>query len=86
MTSGSARLILIRHGDTDWITGNKHASRTEVPLSKTGEQDVEMIRDRLVGAGGLIDPHNVAKMYVPITAPRHWTQNTSTGKRRSTYH
>lgn len=62
MTTASARVFLLRHGDTDWITGGKHASRTEVPLSKQGEKETEVIRERIVGENKLIDPMNVARM------------------------
>lgn len=62
MTTTTARIFLIRHGDTDWITGGKLASHTEVPLSKQGEVETELIRERLMGEKELIDPMNVAKM------------------------
>lgn len=64
----TSRIFLIRHGDTDWITGGKHASRTEVPLSKQGEVETELIRERLMGEKELIDPMNVAKMYPTLSA------------------
>lgn len=60
----SARVFLVRHGETDWITGGKFASRTDVPLSKMGETDVELIRQRLVAENEMIDPTGVAKMLV----------------------
>lgn len=58
----SARIFLIRHGETNWTVGGKHASTTEVPLSKEGERQVEEARNAYVGAGKLIDPTNVAQM------------------------
>jgi broad specificity phosphatase PhoE len=61
----SARIFLIRHGETDWITGGKFASRTDVPLSTMGERDVELIRERLVAETEMINPAGVAKMSVP---------------------
>lgn len=60
----SARVFLVRHGETDWITGGKFASRTDVPLSNVGEKDVELIRERLVAENEMIDPTGVAKMSV----------------------
>lgn len=72
MTSTSARIFLIRHGDTDWVTGGKHASHTEVPLSKQGEAETELIRERLFGEKELVDPMNVAKMYsLPLHPHTH---------------
>ncbi|KAJ5105346.1 hypothetical protein NUU61_002693 [Penicillium alfredii] len=63
MASASARIFLVRHGETDWIVGGKHNSRTEVPLSKTGEREVDRIQQFLVGPDALIDPQNVARVY-----------------------
>ena len=64
MPTTSARIFLVRHGETDWITGGKFASRTDVPLSTMGERDVELIRERLVAENEMIDPTGVAKMSV----------------------
>ncbi|KAJ5380910.1 uncharacterized protein N7496_003338, partial [Penicillium cataractarum] len=63
MPTTSARIFLVRHGETDWITGGKFASRTDVPLSTMGERDVELIRERLVAENEMIDPTGVAKIY-----------------------
>ncbi|CEO60936.1 hypothetical protein PMG11_05387 [Penicillium brasilianum] len=59
----SARIFLIRHGETDWITGGKFASRTDVPLSTMGERDVRLVRERLVAENEMINPAGVAKIY-----------------------
>lgn len=67
MSTISARIFLIRHGETDWITGGKHGSRTDVPLSKQGEAETEWTRQRVFGDEELIDPHKVAKMYTAET-------------------
>lgn len=69
MSTPSARIFLIRHGRTDWITGGKHASRTEVPLSKQGEAETGWTRERLSGDGDLIDTHRIAKMYTAKNSP-----------------
>jgi bisphosphoglycerate-dependent phosphoglycerate mutase len=65
--TASARVFLVRHGETDWMTGGKFASRTDIPLSKMGERDVELIRERLVAENETIDPTGVAKMLVHYT-------------------
>ncbi|KAJ5495709.1 hypothetical protein N7539_000825 [Penicillium diatomitis] len=59
----SARVFLVRHGDTDWISGGKFASRTDIPLSKMGEKDIEFTRDRVVAEDEMIDPTGIAKIY-----------------------
>lgn len=56
----SARIFLARHGETEWITGGKFASRTDVPLSRMGGRDVELIRQRLVAEDEMIDPTGIA--------------------------
>ena len=63
----SARVFLIRHGETDWISGGKFASRTDIPLSRVGEKDIEFIRDRMIGENEVIDPTAIAKMYASLT-------------------
>lgn len=62
MASVSARVFLIRHGQTDWTVSGKHTSRSEAKLSSTGEDDAHAVRDEWVGLNKLIDPRAVAKM------------------------
>ena len=62
----SARVFLIRHGETDWSLGNKHCSFTDIPLSKQGESQTTYTKDWDVGEGRLIDPKNITRMYDPI--------------------
>lgn len=58
----SARVFLIRHGETAWTLGGKHMSSTDIPLSREGEAQVEMTRQSYVGHGRLIEPDNVNQM------------------------
>jgi broad specificity phosphatase PhoE len=44
-----ARLVLIRHGETEWSASGKHTSVTDVPLLESGRRDAELLRDRLAG-------------------------------------
>lgn len=81
LTNMSARVILIRHGETDWSLGGKHTSMTDITLSKSGEKQIEETRDFFVGEGKLIDPRNVSRMYVPshpipsYPIPPRWNTN-----------
>lgn len=65
----SARVFLIRHGDTAWTVGGKHMSFTDVPMSKEGERQVEETRNCYIGRDKLIDPENVLRMQVLLTLP-----------------
>lgn len=58
----SARVFLIRHGETSWTLGGKHMSSSDILLSKEGEAQVELIRQGFIGEGKLIEPENVSQM------------------------
>jgi broad specificity phosphatase PhoE len=44
-----ARIVLIRHGETEWSASGKHTSVTDVPLLESGRRDAERLRERLAG-------------------------------------
>jgi broad specificity phosphatase PhoE len=46
-----ARLVLIRHGETEWSASGKHTSVTDVPLLESGRRDALLLRERLAGRG-----------------------------------
>ncbi len=48
--SPGGRLLLLRHGATDWSRDKKHTGRTDIPLNAAGEQQA---RDLAAAVGGL---------------------------------
>jgi broad specificity phosphatase PhoE len=42
-----ARLLVVRHGDTDWAAQRRHTGRTDVALNPDGERRATALRGRL---------------------------------------
>lgn len=59
-----ATLVLLRHGESEWIVEGRFQGRSETPLSATGRRQAELAARRL-GA-----PHASPALPVPIGSPR----------------
>jgi len=44
-----SEIWLLRHGETEWTLSGAHTGRTDLPLTKAGEAQAELIGRRLGG-------------------------------------
>ncbi|GAC70460.1 histidine phosphatase family protein [Gordonia soli] len=63
------RIVLIRHGQTEWSATDRHTGRTDIDLTTVGEEQAAALAPTIASLG-LADP------YV-ICSPRHRTQRTA---------
>ncbi|KAH0607281.1 uncharacterized protein H6S33_003269 [Morchella sextelata] len=67
------RIFLARHGETEWTLNGRHTGISEIPLTPHGETQVSQAGRSLVGAGRLIDPSRLTRVYI---SPRVRAQRT----------
>ncbi|KAJ6258223.1 hypothetical protein Dda_7142 [Drechslerella dactyloides] len=58
------RVFLARHGETEWTKNGRYTGTTDLALTPYGITQVAGTARQLVGSGKLIDPANVAHVYV----------------------
>ncbi len=63
------KLVLVRHGETDWSAGRQHTGRTDVPLNDTGRAQAQALAPLLAGvrldrvlASPLVRAHDTARL------------------------
>jgi probable phosphoglycerate mutase len=51
----SRRIVLVRHGETEWSTARRHTGRSDVALTARGQAEADLVQARLAGAAfGLV--------------------------------
>jgi len=67
------RVYLLRHGATSWSQSGQYTGLTDLPLLPAGESAVRSTASHVFGPGLLIDPGNLARIYV---SPRERARRT----------
>jgi broad specificity phosphatase PhoE len=58
------RVFILRHGQTEWSKSGQYTGKTDIPLTSDGEAQVRGTSQQVYGTGRLIDPSNVAKVWL----------------------
>ena len=49
MSSPLPEIYLVRHGETEWTVSGRHTGRSDIPLTRRGEEAARGVADRLQG-------------------------------------
>jgi broad specificity phosphatase PhoE len=47
MSVPTQKVVLVRHGETEWTVSRRHTGRTDIPLTENGRQEAKLIAARL---------------------------------------
>ncbi|KAK4055076.1 hypothetical protein OIV83_000356, partial [Microbotryomycetes sp. JL201] len=67
------RIILVRHGQTEWSLNGRHTGTSDIPLTAEGEQLIRELAPKVVGAG---KPLHASKIQHAYISPRKRAQRT----------
>lgn len=73
MSDNTPRVYLARHGETEWSKNGRYTGCTDLELTDYGVKQVQATSTSLVGAGKLIDPSKLTRVFV---SPRKRAQTT----------
>ncbi|KAE8391565.1 histidine phosphatase superfamily [Aspergillus alliaceus] len=62
--AGTPRVFLYRHGETEWSKSGRYTGISELELTEHGTKQVQASGKIIVGQGKLIDPSNVAHVFI----------------------
>ncbi|KAH9982368.1 histidine phosphatase superfamily [Lactifluus volemus] len=73
MSGLTPRLIIVRHGETEWSINGRHTGRTDISLTERGVEQIKSKAPFLVGDGKLID---TVKLNTIFVSPRKRAHDT----------
>ncbi|CAN6611143.1 sedoheptulose 1,7-bisphosphatase [Trichomonascus vanleenenianus] len=72
-TARTPRVIIMRHGETEWSKSGQYTSRTDLPLTENGRKLVAATGQAMVGDNRLIHPDHLEKIFVSPRLRAHQT-------------
>lgn len=69
------RVILARHGETEWSISGQHTGRSDIPLTAHGRDVMKQLAPTIVSCDGskMIDPRRISHI---LCSPRKRSQDT----------